>query len=377
MTAARAARVALALAALAVVAAAVLILATHDGASQLGAGQAAAATTTTTSAPLPPTRLTKLPHRTIINGMSPLVVRLSAAPAPTSPRPYLSPNVNGTWTTINNEEVFTPASTLEPCSSYSLTIPAATTAVAHAPYGHQRTIALQVGCPSVRGLQVALARLNYLPDHLHPHFGRPQHRGPLTRVQAAALAWDPPSGHLVAQYPDAPPVAYGNGSDGPTIGALEIFQADHGIDATGVPDTRTWESLLAAETHDRRNPSPYTWVTVTETIPETLEVHRDGHVVLSTPANTGVPGAATAQGDVPDLLALRLDDDDRHQPGRQPLQRPRRAVGQLLQRRRRGARLPARLLRHAAVQRLRRAADLDGADRLRATCAIGDIVWVQ
>ncbi len=299
MTGARAARVALGLAALAVVAAAVIILATHDGASQLGAGQAAAATTTSTSAPLPPTRLTKLPHRTIINGMSPLVVRLSAPPAPTSPRPYLSPNVNGTWMTINNEEVFTPASTLLPCSDYSLTIPAGTTAVAHAPYGRQRTIALTVDCPPVRGLQVALARLNYLPDHLHPHFGRPQHRGPLTRVQAAALAWDPPSGHLVAEYPDAPPVEYGNGADGPTIGALEIFQADHGIDATGVPDTRTWESLLAAETHDRQSPHPYTWVTVTETLPETLEVHRDGRVVLSSPANTGVPGAATAQGVFP------------------------------------------------------------------------------
>ena len=64
-------------------------------------------------------------------------------------------------------------------------------------------------------------------------------------------------------------------------------------------DTRTWESLLAAETNDRRNPNPYTWVTVTETIPETLEVHRGSHIVLTSPANTGVPGAATAQGVFP------------------------------------------------------------------------------
>ena len=182
---------------------------------------------------------------------------------------------------------------------YSLTIPANTIAVGHSPYGHERTIALHVSCPPVRGLQVALARLDYLPYHLHPRFGPAQHRGAETRMQAALEAYDPPSGHLVAEYPDAPPVAYGSGSDGPTIGALEIFQADHNIPATGVPDTRTWESLLAAETSDRRNRSAYTWVTVTETIPETLEVHRGDHVVLSSPANTGVPGAATAQGVFP------------------------------------------------------------------------------
>jgi lipoprotein-anchoring transpeptidase ErfK/SrfK len=38
---------------------------------------------------------------------------------------------------------------------------------------------------------------------------------------------------------------------------------------------------------------------VSESIPETLEVHRDGHVVLSTPVNTGVAGAETAQGIFP------------------------------------------------------------------------------
>ena len=40
-------------------------------------------------------------------------------------------------------------------------------------------------------------------------------------------------------------------------------------------------------------------MTVTESLPETLEVHRDDHVVFSTPANTGVPGAETAQGIFP------------------------------------------------------------------------------
>jgi lipoprotein-anchoring transpeptidase ErfK/SrfK len=40
-------------------------------------------------------------------------------------------------------------------------------------------------------------------------------------------------------------------------------------------------------------------VTVSESIPETLEVHRGHHVVLTTPANTGVPGAETERGTFP------------------------------------------------------------------------------
>jgi lipoprotein-anchoring transpeptidase ErfK/SrfK len=40
-------------------------------------------------------------------------------------------------------------------------------------------------------------------------------------------------------------------------------------------------------------------VSVSERIPETLEVHRGSHVALSTPANTGVAGAETATGIFP------------------------------------------------------------------------------
>src|SRR6202035_3614466 len=101
-------------------------------------------------AQLPPTRLTALPHQSVLDGTMPLRVRLSAPPAPFSPRPTLSPAVAGTWTTHGDSELFTPASTLDPCASYTLTIPAASTAVAHSPLAKQRTVALSVQCPSVK-----------------------------------------------------------------------------------------------------------------------------------------------------------------------------------------------------------------------------------
>jgi hypothetical protein len=122
--------------------------------------------------------------------------------------------------------------------------------------------------------------------------------GPISRRLAAHRAYRPPRGRLDPDPSDAPPVHSGE-LDQTTTGALIVFQEDHEIQPTGVPEGKTWSSLLAAETLDRRNREPYTWVSVSESIPETLEVHRGHHVALSTPANTGVPGAETPQGVFP------------------------------------------------------------------------------
>ena len=78
-----------------------------------------------------------------------------------------------------------------------------------------------------------------------------------------------------------------------------VFQSVHGLSPTGSPDASTWASLLAAGTLGHDDPTPYTFVTVSESTPETLEVHRGHHVVLSTPANTGVAGAETERGTFP------------------------------------------------------------------------------
>jgi peptidoglycan hydrolase-like protein with peptidoglycan-binding domain len=280
---------------------------------------------------LSPTRLTALPHRQILDGTLPLRVRLSAPPASFSPRPTLSPAVAGTWTTRGDSEIFTPASTLDPCANYTLTVPAASTAVAHSPLGSQQTVSLSVRCPSVKGVQQTLARLGYLPYGAHSSIRAREFRAEVAAAQASARqaanaasdsaasaqasvasisaahvarrvaaidAFDPSPEAPVPHVSDAPPLEYGQ-LDETTKGALMVFQSEHEIEATGTPEAVTWKALLQAAEKHERNPSPYTFVTVTESLPETLEVHRDGHVVFSTPANTGVPGAETAQGIFP------------------------------------------------------------------------------
>jgi peptidoglycan hydrolase-like protein with peptidoglycan-binding domain len=273
------------------------------------ASPATPATPTSTTTPLPVekppgqpmthTRITALPSSTIADGTAPLRVRLSATPAPGSPVPMLSPSVAGKWTAVGDYESFTPKSTLEPCSTYTLTVWAGTTATGELPLGGKhRTFTLSVACPGLQALQQALARLNYLPYTVDASRGRNSGGRSEARALAARYAFRPPSARLVANVPDAPGLLYG-ALDPTTRGAVMVFQADHGLSPSGVPSPSMWASLLAAETLGHGDPAPYTFVTVSESIPETLEVHRGRHVVLSSPANTGVPGATTELGTFP------------------------------------------------------------------------------
>ena len=250
------------------------------------------------AAPLPATALQTLPHHAIANGTDSLTVTLSAPPSPTSPLPTLRPAVAGTWSIVGDSEVFTPVSTLEPCATYTLTVWANTTSTGHSRLGKRHTVGLNVACPPLAGLQQALAHLGYLGARFHPLYVFHQPSGPETRREAATHAFHPPRGALAPDPADAPEVEMGH-LDETTRGALTVYQSEHGLEVTGEPNRSTWASLLSAETTDHRNPDPYTWVSVSEGIPETLEVHRGHHVALTSPTNTGVPGAETPQGIFP------------------------------------------------------------------------------
>jgi len=254
-----------------------------------------------TPTPLPPTRLLALPDRNVSNGTHQLVVRFGAPVSAGSPTPTLTPADAGTWKVRGEDEVFTPASTLTPCSSYTLTVWAQSVSTGHAPLGRRRTLNLHVACPPLAGLQQALARLGYLDARLHTRYIFHEPAGALTRGEAAGYAYSPPRGALEPAAADAPPVRMGR-LDATTRGALTVYQERRGLRVTGEPDEGTWERLLYDLAHYRRDPQPYTWVTVTMSIPETLKVHRGSRVVLSTPVNTGVRGAETQRGIFPIYL---------------------------------------------------------------------------
>jgi peptidoglycan hydrolase-like protein with peptidoglycan-binding domain len=245
----------------------------------------------------PRTTLTHLPLAGVSDGTRGVAIRLNARPATGTPRPSLTPHTAGSWSDLGHYEIFRPVSTLEPCATYTMTIPAATVAARHRRLGKTRTISFQVACPGVTAVQEALARLNYLPYSLHGFVGASS-VAPLTRAQAARRAFQLPHGVLRANVRAAPPLTIGT-VDPTTTGAMQVFEADHGLALGTAPTQRLWTALLADETLAKRNPQPYTWVTVTETIPETLQVHENNRIALSSPTNTGVPGANTQQGVFP------------------------------------------------------------------------------
>ncbi|HEX5309115.1 MAG TPA: L,D-transpeptidase family protein [Solirubrobacteraceae bacterium] len=282
---------------LALLAAVVAVVLCSGVAAHIG-GLPASADSSQDTGSLPVTRLTALPSRTIYDGTAPLRVRLSGHPASFSPRPHLSPAVAGRWVTHGDSEIFAPTTTLQPCSTYTLGISAAISSVSHSPIGVHRDIPLHVACPSVRGLQLALARLDYLPYRARSA-SLPSDPGASRARLTAMMAFHPPHDEqLHARYTNAPALEYGE-LDETTKGGLMVFQSEHELEATGEANEATWRALFDAVEHDQRKHTPYTWVTVSESIPETLEVHRGSHVALTTPANTGVAGAETAQGTFP------------------------------------------------------------------------------
>lgn len=288
----------IALAVVAAVVAAVLITRDNNGSAMASSGSPASTTPGTPTKPVARTRVLGLPHVHVGNGTERLTVTLSGQPAPGSPHPTLDPSGYGGWTRSGHSWVFKTSATLSPCSTYRLTVPAGTTAVEDSSLGARKTITLKVACPSTRGLQQALARLGYLPDSLHAKHGAKVTYGAISLNAAAHLLYEPVPGTLRSDLAYAPPLRYGV-FDSTTKGALMVFQEDHKLEPDGEAGPQTWQKLLAAVAGNYRDPQRYTFVTVTESLPETLEVHRGNRVVLSTPANTGVPGAETEQGVFP------------------------------------------------------------------------------
>jgi hypothetical protein len=289
----RALPITLSIAAVAVVAIVAGLVLSRDGGGGLLDSAGASPTP-----PLPATRVVAIPPRKIVNGAGALRVTLSAPPANDSPRPTLNPAVPGSWSTEGDTEVFKPASTLAPCGSYTLTVWKHTFAKEHSGLLERHVLPLHVACLSIAALQEALARQGYIGAVLHPRYAAHVSRGPESLNAAAEHAFLPYHGRLAPSPANAPPVEMGT-LDETTKGALEVFQADHNLEPTGQPDARTWQLLMEVEALGHRDPRPYTWVSVSESEPETLQVHEGDRVAISTAANTGVAGAETAQGIFP------------------------------------------------------------------------------
>jgi lipoprotein-anchoring transpeptidase ErfK/SrfK len=87
-----------------------------------------------------------------------------------------------------------------------------------------------------------------------------------------------------------------------TRGAIMTFQDQNGLGTDGVAGPQVWQKLLQNVAAGTVNTVAYNYVSVSQAVPETTTVYTNGAVAYTTPANTGVAAAPTAQGTFPVYL---------------------------------------------------------------------------
>jgi peptidoglycan hydrolase-like protein with peptidoglycan-binding domain len=247
--------------------------------------------------PAPLTVVSTAPTGSSVAGGSTISVQFSTALAPGSPMPTLPPTVAGMWSVL-------PASLLQyqatgplvPGATETITVPGGSTGVLGARGQHLAasvTSSFTVAPGSTLRLQQLLAELGYLPLTFTAAapVTSPSQEG---NDQVGTFSW------RWANQPSSLTSLWTPGSENViTQGAVMNFEAQHNLTTDGVAGPQVWADLLTAVQTGQGNALPYGYVLVSEAQPETTTVYQNGVETYQTPANTGVPGADTAQGTFP------------------------------------------------------------------------------
>ncbi|MGN6797081.1 MAG: L,D-transpeptidase family protein [Gaiellaceae bacterium] len=122
------------------------------------------------------------------------------------------------------------------------------------------------------------------------------------RAQLAA-ATAPPSGKFSWRYPNTPHELTTLWTPGKpntiTRGAVMMFQHDHGLTVDGIVGPHVWHAVIADAVAGKEKLGGYSYVYVHRNVPQLLTLWHSGHIVLTSPGNTGVPAAPTALGTWP------------------------------------------------------------------------------
>ena len=232
-------------------------------------------------------------------------------------RPRVTPATQGTWTEPNADTlVFTPQSPgFAPGTAVNVTFAHPVTVVSASWAGPVVTDAsasyhFVVAQVSVLRLQQILAQLHYLPLNFSP---APGVRSPDTVAAEAATLGSPLKGSFSWRWQSTPASLRAQWQPGSATvlvkGALMAFlSATDGSSYDGyIADNQdvnqlvdaSWQALLRAAAANKADPYQYSYVYVSESLPETLNVWDSGSTVLTSPTNTGIPGEPTALGTYP------------------------------------------------------------------------------
>ena len=294
-----------------VVIAGVAVLLIVPGKTTLRATSVAASRSTHTVHPAPALQVTSVTpgsNSRNVNGTSSIEVGFSAPLAADSALPKLSPSVAGSWKVVGSTATFTPAAGFPEDTTVSLTIAAGSSGMRSAAGAKAGaggylasgfTRSFTTASYSTLRLEQLLAQLGYLPLTWTAS-GTPVQ--PSDSAGQLAAAYTPPAGSFSWQsgYPSVLTSLWSEGSSNSiVIGAIRAFQSEEGLTMDGVAGPEVWSDLLKAVAAGHGNGNGYTYAVASKALPETLTIWHDGREVLSTPANTGIPGAPTVDGTFP------------------------------------------------------------------------------
>jgi hypothetical protein len=261
----------------------------------------------TPAAPLHVLSVTPAAGATGVNGGAAIDVTFSAPLAAGSAMPAISPDVSGSWAPAKKGSatmVFTPASGFTEATKVTVTVPAGAKSAAGGTLATAATSSFKTGYYSTLRLQQLLAQLGYLPMSWTASGAAPASTDANAQVTAA---YDPPQGTFSwnSGYPRILTNMWAQGqSNILDVGAIRAFESVEGLTMDGVAGHVVWRDLLKAVADGHNNPNGYTYAVASKVLPESLTIWHDGHVVLRTPANTGIPVAPTADGTFPVYLKL-------------------------------------------------------------------------
>ncbi|HVV17792.1 MAG TPA: L,D-transpeptidase family protein, partial [Pseudonocardiaceae bacterium] len=279
----------------------------------------AATRSSSTRAPAPagPLTVTSISPRNGLHDVATsalLTVDYSLPVDASSPTPTLSPAVPGTWTRSGSVMTFVPAGGWVPYSTEHVTVPAGATAtVGGTTITSTKAVSssFQVQPGSETRLEQLLAQLHYLPFTFVP--ATPVRAdvvsGGTPQARSTVISTSPLAGSLRWSWPTVPATLRALWKPGHANvmvqGAVMAFQSDHDMKMDGVAGPQVWKALLAAAAKGQNDKNPYDYLVASKSLPEKLTVYRDGKVIYTTLANTGVPGADTQAGTFPVYLRFK------------------------------------------------------------------------
>ncbi|HUY23432.1 MAG TPA: L,D-transpeptidase family protein [Acidimicrobiales bacterium] len=230
---------------------------------------------------------------------TPVSVHFTVALAADTPVPSIVPPVAGSWVQTSPQTLaFDAAAPLPPGAALSVSVPGGPDGVKGSRgqrLAEPLTTHFTVASMSTLRLQQLLADLGYLPltfTPADPAAVTPNEEA-VPQLGSFAWRWDTMPGTFTSLWsPGEPNVV--------TQGAVMAFESQQHMTADGVAGPQVWQALLQATAADQvDSDGHYDWVDVSTSVPEHVNVWRDGAAVYTTRANTGIQAAPTELGTWP------------------------------------------------------------------------------